>query len=123
MAARPNTDKDFPYWLILLVGIGLWLFWEVWSSDLYARVLATLSKGIWHHRVCDLGRVFHGLGPGACCWRLASGSRFIVIRQIARFYIEVVRGVPIIVLLLYVAFAATPAVVFGWNWVSDRHRA
>ena len=26
-------------------------------------------------------------------------------------------GVPIIVLLLYVAFAAVPAVVFAWNWL------
>jgi ABC-type amino acid transport system permease subunit len=34
-----------------------------------------------------------------------------------RLYTEVVRGVPIIVLLLYVAFAAVPAVVFAWNWL------
>ncbi len=38
-----------------------------------------------------------------------------VLRQSARFYVEIVRGVPIIVLLLYVAFVAAPALVAGWN--------
>ncbi len=35
-------------------------------------------------------------------------SRHIVLRQLARFYIEIVRGIPIIVLLLYVAFVLAP---------------
>ena len=43
-----NTpENDRPYWLILLIGIGLWLFYEVWANQIYADVLATLSKGIW----------------------------------------------------------------------------
>ena len=41
----------------------------------------------------------------------------MVLRQAARVYIEVMRGIPIIVLLLYVAFAAAPALVMAVNWV------
>jgi His/Glu/Gln/Arg/opine family amino acid ABC transporter permease subunit len=56
---------------------------------------------------------------GACALglllALAGLSKWIVIRQAARLYIEIVRGVPIIVLLLYVAFVFTPAFVAGWN--------
>jgi polar amino acid transport system permease protein len=48
---------------------------------------------------------------------LAGMSRFIVLRQFARFYIEVVRGIPIMVLLLYIAFAAAPALVIAVNWL------
>ena len=44
-------------------------------------------------------------------------SRWQVLRQASRLYVEVVRGVPIIVLLLYVAFAAAPALVIAVNWV------
>ncbi len=40
-------------------------------------------------------------------------------RQVARFYIEVVRGVPIIVLLLYVAFVFAPGLVAAYNWVAE----
>ena len=42
-----------------------------------------------------------------------SGS--VVLRQAARFYIEIVRGIPILVLLFYIAFVAVPALVAGWN--------
>ena len=49
---------------------------------------------------------------------MMSLSRWVVLRQCARLYIEVVRGVPIIVLLLYVAFVLAPALVALWNWVT-----
>ena len=46
-------------------------------------------------------------------------SRFLILRQLCRFYIEVMRGIPIIVLLLYVAFVLAPLVVAGWNAVAE----
>ncbi|KAF0176245.1 MAG: putative amino-acid ABC-transporter permease protein [Rhodobacteraceae bacterium] len=114
---RNSPESDRPYWLILLIGIGLWLFYEVWANQIYADVLATLSKGIWLTVVVTL--VAYG---GACLLGLALAvaglSRFMLLRQAARFYVEVVRGVPIIVLLLYVAFALAPALVVAVNWGS-----
>ena len=114
MQTSPNDD--FPWWLILLVGIGLWLFYEVWANQIYADVLATLVKGIWITVAVTLiayrSACVMGLGLA-----LAGMSRWQVVRQAARLYIEVMRGVPIIVLLLYVAFAAAPALVVAVNWV------
>jgi len=112
-----KADKpDFPWWLILLVGIGLWLFYEVWANQIYADVLATLAKGIWVTVAVTLvaygGACVIGLGLA-----LAGLSRWRVLRQAARLYVEVMRGIPIIVLLLYVAFAAAPALVAAVNWV------
>ena len=113
----PN-DKDFPWWLLAVVAIGVFLFWQVLIDDTYASVLATLRKGIWvtvyvtlvsYAMACALG-----LGLA-----LAGMSRSLILRQCARFYIEVVRGVPIIVLLLYVAFVLAPAMVAGWNWIAE----
>ena len=54
------------------------------------------------------------LGLGLALMSL-SGS--LVLRQTARFYVEIVRGIPILVLLLYVAFVFAPALVAFWNWV------
>lgn len=113
---QKDAKDDFPWWLVLLVGIGLWLFYEVWANQIYADVLATLARGIWitvavtviaYSAACVMG-----LGLA-----LAGLSRWQVLRQGARFYVEVVRGVPIIVLLLYVAFAGAPALVLAVNWV------
>ncbi|MDT8854083.1 amino acid ABC transporter permease [Paracoccaceae bacterium Fryx2] len=117
MPPRRNADGDFPYWLILLAGIGLYLFWRVATDGLYAQVLATLAKGIWITVFVTLVAyaMASALGLGLA---LAAGSRFIVLRQVARFYVEVMRGIPIIVLLLYVAFVLAPGLVAGWNWAT-----
>ena len=46
-------------------------------------------------------------------------SRSLVLRQVARFYIEIVRGIPILVLLFYIAFVGAPALVAGWNALAE----
>jgi His/Glu/Gln/Arg/opine family amino acid ABC transporter permease subunit len=117
MIPPPGQDKDFPWWLVVLAIAGAWLFYEVLSDQVYSDVLAKLSKGI---RITILVAVvayfaacLMGLGLA-----LASRSRNIVIRQSARLYVEVMRGVPIIVLLLYVAFVFAPGAVLAWNWLT-----
>jgi His/Glu/Gln/Arg/opine family amino acid ABC transporter permease subunit len=64
--------------------------------------------------VAYLGACLIGLGLA-----VMGLSRFMILRQIARLYIEVMRGVPIIVLLLYVAFVLAPAGVAAVNWVLE----
>lgn len=109
-------DKDFPYWLVVLIAIGAWFFWLVLSNPLYSEVLTKLTKGV---KITVFVTIVAFSMASAVGLLLALGTRskFLVLRQIARFYIEVVRGVPIIVLLLYVAFVFAPLAVQGWNWV------
>ena len=115
MTAR-SEQPDFPWWLVVLGAAGLWLCIEVWSSPVYAKIMATLAKGVWITLLVTLTSFSAAavLGLGLA---VGAGSKRIWIRQGVRLYTEVVRGVPIIVLLLYVAFAAVPAVVFAWNWL------
>ena len=116
MTPNPEPDSDFPWWLVVLVIIGLWLFYEIWTDEDYRASLQLLSKGIWI--TCMVSVVAY---VGACLIGLGLAmmglSRFLVVRQLARFYIEVMRGVPIIVLLLYVAFVLVPAAIKGLTWV------
>ncbi len=119
MSPRPPSPAkdDFPWWLVLLAGIVLWLFYEIWANAVYSAVLQTLAKGIGITigvtLVAYTGACLLGLGLA-----VAGLSRHLFLRQAARFYVEVVRGVPIIVLLLYVAFAAAPALVAAVNWLT-----
>ncbi|QYZ70563.1 amino acid ABC transporter permease [Neotabrizicola shimadae] len=115
MTPNSQPDKDFPWWLVIVVVTGLYLFWEVLSDEVYAQALATLSKGI---RITILVTLIAYVTACILGLLLALGglSRWIVLRQACRLYIEVMRGVPIIVLLLYVAFVAVPALVWAWNW-------
>lgn len=116
MTPQNEHDKDFPWWLVIVVVTGLYLFWNVLTVETYRAVLQTLVKGLWitvyvtviaYAMACALGLLL----------AVAQLSRFIVLRQAARLYVEVMRGIPIIVLLLYVAFVMAPAMVEAWNWV------
>ena len=118
MQQRRSPDQDFPWWLLLVVAVGLWLFWQVIANELYAQVLRTLVKGI------GITVFVAGVAYGLACLlglglALAGRSRWLLLRQATRLYVELVRGVPIIVLLLYVAFVLAPALVAGWNAVAE----
>ena len=112
----PKEGNEFPYWLVILGVTGLWMFYQVWTSAIYSQVMASLIKGVQVTVVVTL--VAYAL---ACIFGLALAvaglSRYRVLRQASRLWIEVVRGVPIMVLLLYVAFVLSPALVYAWNWV------
>ena len=116
MTPNPQPDKDFPWWLVIVVVTGLYLFWEVLSDEVYAQALVLLSKGV---KITVLVTLVAYVTACVLGLLLALGglSRWIVLRQACRLYIEVMRGVPIIVLLLYVAFVAVPALVALWNWM------
>jgi polar amino acid transport system permease protein len=114
MAQNTEPDRDFPWWLVILTVTGLWLLYAMLSDEVYSSALRALSKGLSVTLavavVAYLGACAMGLGLA-----VMGLSRFVVLRQTARLYIEVMRGVPIIVLLLYVAFVLVPGVVAGVN--------
>ena len=119
MIPSPQSDKDFPWWLLAVAGLGLFAFWQVLADDQYRQVLTTLQRGIWITIFVTFVAFFAAATVGLGL-AMASQSRSIMLRQCARFYVEVIRGIPILVLLLYVAFVLAPALVAGWNWVAGQ---
>lgn len=112
-AERPG----FPYWLAAAVALALGVALFVATSDLYAQVFATVAKGIGITVfVTVVGfALASALGLAVA---LMSLSRSVWLNQTARFYVEIIRGVPIIVLLFWIAFAGVPAFVAAWNWAT-----
>jgi polar amino acid transport system permease protein len=111
---QPTGDSDFPYWLVAFCCVMAAAALAIIASDLYAQVFATVSKGIAitiFVTVVGFG-LASALGLGLALMAL-SGSR--ILRQTARFYVEIIRGVPILVLLFWIAFAGAPAFVALWN--------
>jgi len=118
MAASPEPDRDFPWWLLAAGALAAYFLYRVVADDLYTQVLSTLSRGIGITIFVTLigftAASLIGLGLA-----VASLSGSLVLRQVARFYIEIVRGIPIIVLLLYVAFVLAPGLVAAYNWAAE----
>ncbi|MEJ6390625.1 amino acid ABC transporter permease [Gymnodinialimonas ulvae] len=118
MISPTPQDKDFPWWLVALAALGAFAFWRMWGDPIYGQLVVTLRRGVGITVMVTLvGFSMASLmGMGLA---LMSLSRSLVLRQTARFYIEIVRGVPIIVLLLYVAFVFAPALVAAYNWAAE----
>lgn len=112
----PSSDDkgDRPWWLAALVLIGLVLAAVIAFNDLYAQVFTVVGKGVFV-------TVFVTLVAFALATLLGLGiallglSNSLVLRQTARFYVEVIRGIPILVLLFYIAFVGAPAFVALYN--------
>ena len=116
MRNRNDADGDFPYWLVAVGLLLAWAFWQIATNDIYADVLRKLRQGI------GITILVSVVGYACACLlglglALMQLSGRILLRQIARFYVEVMRGLPILVLLLYVAFVFAPALVSLWNWL------
>jgi polar amino acid transport system permease protein len=114
----PARGGEFPWWLLVAAAVGAWLLVAIATDEVYRSILATLSRGIgitvFVTVVAFALATTLGLGLAVCVL-----SRSVVLRQAARLYIEVMRGVPILVLLLYIAFVAAPALVAGWNALAE----
>ncbi|MFT2110882.1 amino acid ABC transporter permease [Marinomonas sp. 2405UD68-3] len=110
-----RSSSQFPWWLLFTVIIGLLLSWNIVSDQGYTRIFSTLSNGLW---------VTIGVTLMAFCLAtviglfvaLAGFSRFTLIRQLATFYVEIIRGIPVLVILFYIAFVGAPELIKLYNW-------
>lgn len=110
-------NEDFPWWLVATIGFGAIVAFSIAASELYAEVFRVVVRGIGVTIfVTVVGfALASALGLGIALMAL-SGS--VWLRQIARFYVEIIRGIPILVLLFWIAFVGVPAFVAAWNWLT-----
>ena len=108
------SDPDFPWWLVAAAALALGIAAAIASSPLYSRILAILAGGL-VTTVLVTVLAFAGAILLGLLVALAGLSHVPVLRQGARFYVEILRGVPMLVLLFWIAFVGVPGFVSGWN--------
>jgi polar amino acid transport system permease protein len=113
-SAPASRKADFPFWLAAAVVIALAAAAFIITNDLYAEVFRIVAKGLGVTIFVTLTgfALASAVGLGIALMGLSASNW---LRQIARFYVEIIRGVPILVLLFWIAFAGVPAFVAGWN--------
>ncbi|GLS30199.1 amino acid ABC transporter permease [Neomesorhizobium albiziae] len=111
------AKRDFPWWLVAAIVIAIVAAVLIAASGLYSQVFSIVAKGIGITIFVTL--VGYALASVlGLCVALMVLSDSVWLRQIGRFYVEIIRGVPILVLLFWIAFVGAPALVVSWNWVS-----
>lgn len=111
----PAAEKgDFPWWLAAAGALALFLAVQIAVNDLYSQIFAIVSKGVGITVFVTL--VGFTLATLFGLLLAVMGlSNSLTLRQIARFYVEIIRGIPILVLLFYIAFVGAPGFVIAWN--------
>jgi polar amino acid transport system permease protein len=108
--------REIPYWLIAAALIAVLFFWLIVADNDYRIIFRALRQGVlvtlWVTIVAYVLAAILGLVVA-----LGRTSRFRVAREVATFYVEIVRGIPVLVLLFYVAFVGAPQLVVLWNWL------
>jgi len=116
--AGRDAKGDFPWWLVATLAIGLWLGWRIVADELYAEIFRILLKGVGVTAFVTL-TAFSLASLLGLALAAAVLSRHVWLRQLARFWIEVVRGIPMLVLLFYIAFVGAPLLVTALNAVLE----
>ncbi len=105
-----------PYWLLIIILLGLFFLWRAATGSDYRIILTAVSKGIattvYVSLVAYTFSIILGLLIG-----LMRIAPLRLLRESASLYTEIVRGVPMLVILYYIAFVGAPALVQAVNWI------
>ena len=113
--APPKRRRpEIPFWLLAIALLGVLSLWRISASSDTATILRLLGGGVvptlWVTAVAFTCATLLGLLVA-----LMRTSRHRVLREVATFYIEIIRGIPMLVLLAYVVFVGAPALVDAAN--------
>ena len=117
MSSKETRRRELPLWLIAAILLAIAFGLVIGSDENYRVIFGAVATGIWVTVfVTVIAYVFAcliGLGVAS-----ASLSKHRILREVATFYVEIIRGVPVLVLLFYMAFVAAPALIALWNLVT-----
>ncbi len=111
---KKRRRGEFPLWLLVMMLGGVIVLWLIMADADYAAVMRVVTRGIWTSvwvtavsfvLACVLGLIIV----------LARTSQVYLLRQAAMLYIELIRGIPILIFLFYVAFVGTEWMVVTTN--------
>jgi len=112
----PSLLSRVPWWLLAIVLLFVLGFWAIGNDTTYSQIFNAVSAGIgttlWVTGVAFTAATLIGLLVA-----LARTSDNRLLRELATFYVEIIRGIPVLVFLFYVAFVAAPALVVAINWL------
>jgi polar amino acid transport system permease protein len=122
--AKSTADRarEFPYWFAALILIAIFAAYIIASTEDYREAFVFILRGIQITIQTSLIAYGFALILGLLTG-LARISGSLVLNNIARLYVELIRGIPMLVLIFFIALVGVPALVDGLNalgfWLID----
>jgi len=116
---RPVAEalNRVPWWLVATVIGALLVAWAMVADQGYNQIFSALVRGVLTTLYVTLLAFFFAsvLGLLIAVMRTCPSR---VLREIAIFYTEIIRGIPILVMLFYIAFVGAPWLVQAVNFIA-----
>lgn len=115
---QPSLLARAPWWLLALALVAVLLGWRVATDELWRDIAARLASGLGVTLLVTAIAFPLALGLGLVS-ALALVSAHPVRRQLATLYVQVVRGLPVLVQIFLVAFVLVPLGVEAVRGLGD----
>jgi polar amino acid transport system permease protein len=102
--------SDLPWWVLFVLLIGAFLIYNFATNATYQVILDYVSAGIQLTAIITISSFSLAIVIGLLT-AFGQLSKNVIIRNIAQFYVQIVRGIPILVLIFYTALVIIPAVI------------
>jgi polar amino acid transport system permease protein len=117
---RPSqyTLSRWPWWALLTAFIGVLLAWQIATDSNYLQIFRSIIDGVG----VTVGVTLIAFGLSlllGLLLALARLSKNVGLYQVSTFIVENIRGIPMLVLLLYVAFVFMPGIIDFINGVGQ----
>lgn len=116
----PVTDRlsRLPYWLLVALLLAVLSFWVIVNNENYRIIFNAVRQGmsttIYVTVIAYVLAVL--LGLVLTLMRVYPNR---LAQEISSFYVEIVRGIPMLVLLYYISFVGAPALVAAVNGLAS----
>lgn len=107
--ALPIPWESLPWWAIILAIVGLTVGWSVLTSEEYLKVIRFVTDGVQLTFQVTFISYLIALIVGLL-FGLMRVSDNPIFYAASTLYVEVIRGVPLLVIILYVGFVITPRI-------------
>ncbi|NIN68450.1 MAG: ABC transporter permease subunit [Anaerolineae bacterium] len=114
----PWTGKlvELPWWALIILLLGAVIVYFIFTRPIYQDAVGFLIEGVRLTIVVSVISFVLALILGLILG-LGRVSSNVVFYTLSSVYVELVRGIPILVLLIYFAFVVTPFSVQFLNWL------
>ncbi len=116
LAPIADGFSKLPYWFLVALLLAVVFLWVVTNDKDYRIIFDAVRKGLWTtiYVSCIAFVLAILLGLFMSLLRVYKSR---LTQQVASFYIEIVRGIPMLVLLYYLTFVGAPSLVDALNWL------
>ena len=115
---RRKRLRDYPWWLLGILLVVLGTFALIVSENNFRNAFAFIKAGLG----VTLSTTFTAFGIALVIGLLSGLGRIsssVIIKNIATLYIELIRGIPMLVLIFFIAIVVVPGIVNGLNALGE----